>query len=111
MNKKNQRSPVIWAEKWVEQQLNIRGWQTHRIKMPIHQGDLLAVKNRRTAKIGVQCRMLKTQKSEEMQVYIGFHFHKNGSSDFLILHFNEPNWMLTTKVIKQLNQKFGKPII
>jgi hypothetical protein len=107
MNKKNQRYPVVWVEEWLEDQLNQRGWNTLRLKTPLHQGDMLAEKNNISTKIGVKSRKVLTTNGEVLQVYLGFHFHKKSSGDFLILHFNKPEWKLSAEAKKQLDEKFG----
>lgn len=109
MNSKNKSSPETWAEQWIEDQLILRGWKTLRLKVPMYQGDLLAEKKGRTAKFGVKCRKLPTLQGQELQVFLGFHFHKKGSGGFLILHFNKPEWILTADAKKQFDEIFGSP--
>lgn len=109
MNSKNKSSSVTWAEQWIEDQLILRGWKTLRLKVPMYQGDLLAEKKGRMARLGIQCRKLPTLQGQELQVYLGFHFHTKGSGDFLIFHFAESKSSLTHDAMNQFNERFGNP--
>jgi hypothetical protein len=110
MDKKKQRIPVIWVENWLEEQLIQRGWNTRRLKNPLYQGDLLAEKNNACAKIGVKSRKIFYEDGEELQVFLGFHFQKKGTEDFLILQFNNSPWVITDDALIRFNQKFGEII-
>jgi hypothetical protein len=110
MENNNQINYVFCPENWVESEMIQRGWKTLRLKLPLHQGDILAVKNSIRVKISVKSRKILSKHKEELHVYIGFHFHELGTGDFIILIFENNNLLFPKKTKTKLDEKFGKRI-